>query len=463
MPTSPVRIAGASGFWGDRNDALLDQVRGGPVDFVLLDYLAEITMSILRVKKLRDPNAGYAGDFVKAMKPALGDVVARGVRVVTNAGGMNPRACAEALAQLAREQGHAGLAIGLVEGDDVADQLGALAEAGAESSASPGALANMDTGAAFSTIRERVMSANVYLGADPIAEALRQGAQIVVTGRCTDSALALGPLLFRHGWRADDWNRRAAGVVAGHVIECGGQASGGNFAGGWESVPDLANLGYPIAEVEANGDFVVTKHPGLGGLVNAAVVKEQLLYEIGDPRAYQTPDATVDFTSFTLTDEGNDRVRIAGVRGAPPPRHLKVSISYQDGWTNAVGLTFVWPHAIERAQATERLLLERAAKLGIQIDEHHVDWIGVNGAHGPMAPRPEQEPNELLFRMAIRTRDRDSAKRFGEEIAPLVLSGLPGACSGLLTGRPEPRPIVNFWPALVPKDAATPRVEVIRA
>jgi hypothetical protein len=456
MSREPLRIAGASGFWGDRNDALLDQVRGGPVDFVLLDYLAEITMSILRVKKLRDPTAGYAGDFLKALGPALGDVVDRGVRVVTNAGGMNPRACAEAVVALARKAGHTGLRVGLVEGDDVADQLGALADRGIP-------IANMDTGAAFSTIRERVLSANVYFGADPIAEALRAGAQIVVTGRCTDSALALGPLLFHYGWPADDWNRRAAGVVAGHVIECGGQASGGNFAGGWESVPDLANLGYPIAEVEASGDFVVTKHPGLGGLVSAPVVKEQLLYEIGDPRAYLTPDASVDFTSLRLTDEGKDRVRIAGVRGGPPPEQSKVSISYQDGFTNAVGMTFVWPHALERAKATERLLLERSAKRGIQIDAHHVDWIGVNGSHGPMAPAPREEPNEVLFRMAIRTRDRESAKRFGEEIAPMMLSGLPGAGSGLLTGRPEPRPIVNFWPALVPRDAATPRVEVLTA
>ncbi len=463
MAREPLRIAGASGFWGDRNDALLDQVRGGPVDFVLLDYLAEITMSILRVKKLRDPNAGYAGDFLKALDPALGDAVARGVRIVTNAGGMNPRACAEAVVALARKQGHAGLRVGLVEGDDVADQLGALADRGAQPSGSSGFLANMDTGAAFSTIRERVVAANVYFGADPIADALRQGAQIVVTGRCTDSALALGPLLSHYGWAADDWSRRAAGVVAGHVIECGGQASGGNFAGGWESVPDLANLGYPIAEVEATGDFVVTKHPGLGGLVTPAVVKEQLLYEIGDPRAYLTPDATVDFTSFTLADEGKDRVRIAGVRGGPPPAQSKVSIAYQDGFANAVGMTFVWPHALERAKATERLLLERAAKRGIQIDAYHVDWIGVNGSHGPMAPLPKEEPNEVLFRMAIRTRDRESAKRFGEEIAPMMLSGLPGAGSGLLTGRPEARPIVNFWPALVPRDAAIPRVEVLTA
>jgi len=480
MPSAPLRIAGASGFWGDRNDALLDQVRGGPVDVVMLDYLAEITMSILRMKKLRDPNGGYAGDFLKALGPALGDIVERGVRVTTNAGGMNPRACAEAVVKLAREQGHAGLRVGLVEGDDVAERLGALAAAKPSGSSAakpsrssaakpsrssgPGvSLANLDTGAPFATIRERVMSANAYLGADPIAEAIRAGAQIVVTGRCTDSALALGPLLAHYGWAADDWDRRAAGVVAGHVIECGGQASGGNFAGGWESVPDLANLGYPIAEVDESGDFTVTKHAGLGGRVSAAVVKEQLLYEIGDPRAYQTPDATADFTSFTLTDLGGDRVRIAGVRGGPAPDRLKVSISYQDGWANAVGLTFVWPHAIERAQATERLLLERCAKLGLQIDEHHVDWIGVNGAWGPLAPKPAGEPNEVLFRMAIRTRDRNSAKRFGEEIAPLVLSGIPGACAGLLTGRPEPRPIVNFWPALVPRDAVAPRIEVLTA
>ena len=457
MATAPLRIAGASGFWGDRNDALLDQVRGGPVDVVMLDYLAEITMSILRVKKLRDPQGGYAGDFLKALKPALGDVVARGIRVVTNAGGMNPRACAEAVVKLARDAGHRGVRVGLVEGDDVADRLGALLAQGVS-------LANLDTGASFSTIRERVASANVYLGADPIAEALRAGAQIVVTGRCTDSALALGPLLAHFDWPADDWNRRAAGVVAGHVIECGGQASGGNFCGGWESVPDLANLGYPIAEVDASGDFVVTKHPGLGGLVTPAVVKEQLLYEIGDPRAYPTPDATADFTSFSLEDLGRDRVRISGVRGSPPPEHLKVSISYQDGWTNAVGLTFVWPHAVERARATEKLLLDRCRKLGIEIDEHHVDWIGVNAAHGAMAPPPPgDEPNEVLFRMAIRTRDRESAKRFGEEIAPLVLSGVPGACSGLLTGRPEPRAIVNFWPALVPRSAAHGSVEVLES
>jgi hypothetical protein len=450
------RIAGASGFWGDRNDALLDQVRGGPVDVVMLDYLAEVTMSILRVKKLREPGSGFAGDFPKALRPALAEIVERGIAVVANAGGMNPRACAEAVVELARAQGLRGVRVGLVEGDDVFDRLDALLARGVR-------LDHLDTGAPFASIRERVLSANAYLGAEPIAEALRAGAQIVVTGRCTDSALALGPLLARFGWSADDWDRRAAGIVAGHLLECGGQASGGNFCGGWQDVPDLANLGYPIAEVEESGELVVTKHPGLGGRVTPAVLKEQLLYEIGDPRAYVTPDASADFTSIRLEDLGSDRVRVSGVRGGPAPDALKVSVSFQDGWTNAVGLTFVWPHAVERARATEHLLLERARKLGIEIDEHHVDWIGVNGAAGPMAPAPRDEPNEVLFRMAIRTRDRESAKRFGEEVAPLVLSGIPGACSGLLTGRPEPRAVVNFWPALIPRDAVAARVEVLES
>lgn len=454
--TAPLRIAGASGFWGDRNDALLDQVRGGPVDVVMLDYLAEVTMSILRMKLLRNPEQGYAGDFLKALTPALREITERGIQVVTNAGGMNPAACARAVVELARKQGLAGLRVGLVTGDDVMDRLDALLAAGVP-------LENLDTGAPFATIRERVLSANAYLGADPIAEALRQGAQVVVTGRCTDSALALGPCLARFGWKADDWHRKAAGVVAGHLLECGGQGSGGNFAGGWEQVPDLANLGYPIAEVDESGDFVVTKHPGLGGLVTPAVLKEQLLYEVLDPRAYQTPDVSADFTSFRLEQVGPDRVRVSGVRGDPPPDRLKVSISYQDGWRNAVALTFVWPHAVERARATERLLRERAKKRGLQLDEVHVDLIGLSGAHGPMAPAPAEEPNEVLFRMAIRSRDRESAKRFGEEIAPMVLSGVPGAASGLLSGRPEESPIVNFWPTLVPRDAAIPRVEILES
>ncbi len=451
-----LRIGGASGFWGDRNDALADQVRAGPVDVVMLDYLAEVTMSILRRKLLADPSAGYAGDFLKALAPVLGEVVAKGIRVVTNAGGMNPRACAEAVVGLARKQGLGGVGVGLVTGDDVFDRLDALASSGVD-------LANLDTGAPLSSVRERVLSANAYLGSDPIAEALRQGAQIVVTGRCTDSALVLGPLLAHFGWRADDWNRRAAGVVAGHVIECGGQASGGNFCGGWQSVPDLANLGYPLVEVEEDGSFVVTKHASLGGAVTAPIVKEQLLYEILDPRAYETPDVVADFTTIQLRDDGQDRVHVSGIRGRAAPERLKVSVTYEDGWMNVVSLGFSWPDAVERARATEAILLARCRKLGIRIDEHLTELLGVNAAHGPMAPPGPAQPAEVMLRVAIRTRDRESARRFSAEISPLVLSGVPGAFRGLTGARQDPIPIVNHWPALVPRTAVAPEVQVLRS
>ncbi len=451
----PLVIANAAGFWGDRNDVLLDQVRGGPIDVVMSDYLAEVTMSILRQQMARDENAGYARDFLDALAPALGDVVEREITVVTNAGGMNPRACGRAVVDMLRRAGHEGVAVGVVTGDDIFGSLDGLLERAS--------LNNLDTGQPLSTVRERVLSANVYLGARPIAEALRAGAQIVVTGRCTDSALALAPLIARFDWREDAWDQLAAGTIAGHVIECGGQASGGNVAGGWDSVPDLPNLGYPIAEVSAEGEVVITKHPGLGGRVTAAVVKEQLLYEIGDPTDYATPDVIADFTSIRIEDLGGDRVRLCDIEGRPAPECLKASISFEDGWNNAVALTFVWPHAIERARATEELLLARCRKLGVHIEAHHVDLVGVSGAHGPMAPAPTDEPPEVLFRMAIRTGDRESASRFAAEVAPLIVSGLPGACGGIATGRPKPIPIVNFWPALVPRDCVEPKVEVLHS
>jgi hypothetical protein len=455
--SEPYRIAGASGFWGDRNDALLDQVREGPVDAVMLDYLAEVTMSILRRQKLSDPGAGWARDFVKALEPALPIAVERGIRIVTNAGGINPKACAEAVRDLARRLGLSGVAIGVVSGDDLFDRIDELLARGF-------VLAHMDSGAPLAPVRSRALSANAYLGATPVAAALRQGAQIVITGRTTDSALALGPLLARFDWAADDWDRRAAGVVAGHLLECGGQASGGNFAGGWRDVPRLEELGYPIAEVVSSGELVLTKHASLGGLVTPAVVKEQLLYEIGDPRAYLTPDVTADFTSIQLEDLGSDRVRVFGVRGRPPPGELKLSISVQGGYRTQATLLFVWPNAFARAEETVRILLSRVNKLGIELEAHQVDFIGVSGAHGPMAPPPSEEPNEILLRVAVRTRDRESAMRFAREIAPLVLDGMPGAASGPgFGGRPEPQPIVDFWPALLPREEVSAKVELVES
>jgi hypothetical protein len=441
------RVAGASAFWGDRDDALLDQVREGPVDAVMLDYLAEVTMSILRRQKLRDESAGWARDFLVALEPALSIVAERGIRVVTNAGGMNPVACARAVAELARQRGISGLRIGVVSGDDLHDRLDELTGRGLD-------FRHMDSGQPLSEVRERVLSANAYLGAQPIAAALRAGAQIVITGRTTDSALALGPLIARFDWAANDWDRLAAGVVAGHLLECGGQASGGNFAGGWRAVPRLEELGFPIAEVEESGDFVLTKHPSLGGLVTPAVVKEQLLYEIGDPRAYLTPDVSVDFTSLSLEELGPDRVLVFGARGRPAPGQLKVSLTVQGGFRTQAVLTFVWPDAALRARETVRILLARCRKRGVELEAHRVDMI----------PADVEQPSELLLRIAVRTRDRQNAEQFARELAPLITNGMPGVSSGpAFGGRPEPQPIVDFWPALVPANVVTPVVELIES
>ncbi len=448
----PLVIANAGGFWGDRNDALAAQVRGGHVDVVMLDYLAEVTMSILRRQKEHDPESGYARDFLVALEPVVDAIAERDIRIVTNAGGMSPAACARAVAELFRRRGH-DVTIGVVTGDDIFDRLDDLL--------ATDSLAHMDSGAPLAPVRARVLSANAYLGAAPIAEAISAGAQIVVTGRCTDSALALGPLMAHFDWRANDWDRLAAGIVAGHVLECGGQASGGNYAGGWPDVPDLARLGFPIAEVSEDGAMVIRKHTSLGGRIDAGMIKEQLIYEIGDPRDYLTADVSADFTTIQLDDLGEDRVRLSGIRGRAAPGMLKASLSYHAGFKTVVALTLVWPHAVARARACEKILLERAAALGLRIDAHHVDLIGASGAHGPMAPPLVGEPNEILFRMAVRTPDAESGRRFGAEIAPLITCGVPGACNGNLRGRPEPSPIVDFWPTLVPRSACAPRIELI--
>lgn len=453
--SEPYRIAGAAGFWGDRDDALLDQVRHGAVDAVMLDYLAEVTMSILRRQLERDQKAGWARDFVTALAPALPIVHERGIRVVTNAGGMNPRAAAEAVLELARGLGIGDLCVGIVSGDDLGGRLDELFARGVS-------VEHLDTGQPLAPLRQRVLSANAYLGADPIAEAIRRGAQIVITGRTTDSALALGPLLAHYGWAPDDWGRRAAGVVAGHLLECGGQASGGNFCGGWQDVPDLERLGYPIAEVEPGGDFVLTKHAALGGLINPAVVKEQLLYELGDPRAYVTPDCIADFTSIALEDLGGDRVRVSGVRGRPSPDSLKVSICVMGGYRCVATLTFVWPDAERRARETARILLARCELRGIELEAHAVDLIGISSAHGRLATLPAAEPPEVLLRVAVRTRDRKQAERFAREVPPLMLDGMPGVAPGPgLGGRPDVQPIVDFWPAAVPRSEVEAKVEVL--
>ena len=448
-----VRIACGQGFWGDMLDAPVRQVGGGPIDYLMLDYLAEVTMSIMQKQRARDPRAGYARDFVPLMREILPACVERDIRVTANAGGVNPAGCAEAVRDVARELGLAGrLKIGTVQGDDIMGRLDELLARGIE-------LRNMDTGEPLSSVRERVQSANAYLGAWPIVGALRRGAQIVVTGRSTDTGLTLAPLIHEFGWGENDWDRLAAGTVAGHIIECGAQVSGGNCQYEWQTIPDLARVGFPIVEASVDGTFVVTKHEGTGGRVNVPSVKEQLVYEMGDPAGYITPDCVADFTTIRLEDVGRDRVRVFGVRGRPATDSLKVSVSYSAGFKAVGTLVYAWPDAYAKARAADQILRARLERLSLRFDEILTEFVGANATHGPLAGEPTPDAPEVQLRVGVRGQDRASVERFTKEIAPLILTG-PPAVTGFAGGRPKVEEVVAYWPALIPKTEIEPRVEV---
>jgi hypothetical protein len=447
---SSIRIASGQGFWGDLLRAPVDQVRKGPIDYLVMDYLAEVTMSILQKQKLNNARLGYARDLIPLMEEILPDIVSRGIRVITNGGGVNPLSCRDALFDAARRRGIRELTIAVVRGDDIRGDVDSLAACGAP-------LANMETGEPLSSIQDRLMSANVYFGAAPIAEALSQGAQIVVTGRTTDTGLTLAPMVYEFGWKMDDWDRLAAGTVAGHILECGAQATGGNFLGDWRSVPDLAHVGFPIAEASPDGSFVITKHPGTGGLVSEATVKEQLLYELGDPMSYITPDCIADFTTIQLEGIGPDRVRVRGVRGRAATEYYKVSMAYHDGYAAVGTLTYAWPDAVEKARAADRILRTRLTDLGLSFEEIRTELLGIDSTFGPLSPEIS-EPNEVVLRIGVRSQDRDAVERFGREIAPLVLTG-PPSVTGFAGGRPRPSEVIAYWPALIQKNLVTPIVE----
>ena len=451
-----IRIAAGQGFWGDLPEAPVRQVEGGPIDYLMLDYLAEVTMSIMQKQKARDPNAGYAKDFVPLMRRILPACVERNIKVTANAGGVNVQGCADAVRDVARELGFAGkVRIGVVTGDDIMSRLDEFMARKIE-------LCNMDTGDPLSTVRDRIQSANVYLGAWPMVEALNQGAQIVITGRATDTGLTLAPMIHEFGWAADDWHRLSAGTIAGHIIECGAQASGGNCQYEWSSVPSLAEVGFPIVEASPDGTFVITKHERTGGWVIIPSIKEQLVYEMGDPREYITPDCVADFTTVHLEYEGRDRVRVYGIEGRPATEFLKVSISYSAGFKAVGTLVYAWPDAYEKAKAADRILRTRLDRLGLRFDQVLTEFVGVNATHGPLAGEPRSDLPEVQLRVGVRGENRTAVERFTKEIAPLILTG-PPAVTGFAGGRPKVEEIVAYWPALIPKEEITPVVEVLEA
>jgi len=447
-----VRIAAGQGFWGDWPEAPVRQVKGGPIDYLMMDYLAEVTMSIMQKQKSRDPKAGYARDFVPLMERILPDVVAKGIRVTSNAGGVNPRGCAEAVLEVARKLGLKGkVRVVLVSGDDILARLDELIAKGH-------ALTDMDTGRPLSDVRDRVLSANAYLGMSPVVEALDRGANVVVTGRVTDTGLTLGPLVHEFGWPREDWDLIAAGTIAGHIIECGAQSSGGNLLRDWRKVK-LENPGFPIAEAQADGTFVITKHPGTDGVVNVPSVTEQLVYEMGDPHNYITPDGIADFTTIQVRPDGRNRVRVSGIRGYPRTDKLKVSIAYFYGYKAVGTLVYAWPDAYDKAKRADHVLRARLRDLGLEFEEILTEYVGVDATHGRLAGPPSPDLAEVQLRVGVRARERAPVERFTREIAPLVLTG-PPSVTGFAGGRPAVEEIVAYWPALIDRGEIEPHVKV---
>jgi hypothetical protein len=440
--TKTVRIGAGLGFYGDSWRPVCASIERGGVQYIASDHLSELTLAILQKDRQRDPAAGYARDGVPMLAELWPLAAGRGVKFVLNAGGLNPQGAREALARLFRAKGWKAK-IATVTGDSVLERIDALRAAGE-------ALAHMDTGADLAGVRERLLFANAYLGAQPIAEALARGADIVLTGRVADAALTLGPLVHEFGWRWDDWDRLAAGLTLGHLLECSGQGSGGNFgsAGEWAKVPDYAHLGYPIAEVSADGSALFTKPPGTGGRVSFDTIRQQLLYEVHDPHAYYSPDVVLDMGTLRFDDEGNDRVRISGACGAARPATLKVVAGYQDGWMGSGIIGFAWPEAYAKCAKSAEIIQTLVRERAWAVEDSNVEYIGYDSLLGSHAdPAYREQLNECFLRMTIRTQDRKVADAFGRLFPWLGLSGPPYV--GSMKGIQPAKELLGIWPTLV--------------
>lgn len=452
-----VRIGAGLGFYGDSWRPVRASIERGGVQYIASDHLSELTLAILQKDRQRDSSAGYARDGVPMLAELWPIAAKNKVRFVLNAGGLNPEGAREAIARTFKSRGWKAK-IATVTGDSVLERIDELRAAGE-------ALAHMDTGADIAGVRDRMLFASAYLGAQPIAEALARGADIVLTGRVADAALTLGPLAHEFGWKWDDWDRIAAGLTLGHLLECSGQGSGGNYGSAheWALVPDYAHLGYPIAEVQADGTALFTKPPGTGGRVSFDTVRQQLLYEVHDPHAYYSPDVVLDMGTLKFEDEGNDRVRISGASGAARPRTLKVVAGYQDGWMGSGIMGFAWPEAYAKCEKAAEVLRtfveENRRERGWAVEEIHAEYIGYNSLLGANAdPTYRDQLNECFLRMTIRTRDKKVADAFGRLFPWLGLSGPPYV--GSMKGVQPAKELLGIWPTLVSRDLVERNVKI---
>ncbi len=446
-----VRIGAGQGFYGDTVTAAVDMAGLGEVRYIAFDALSELTLAILLKDRQRDSALGYTRDLLPAMRLLLPLCRERRITLITNAGGLNPSGAGAEITALARDLGLRGLRVATVTGDDLLGRIDALRGRGLT-------LAHAETRASFAEIADRLVFACAYLGARPIVDALRQGANIVVAGRVADSALFLAPAVFELGWRWNDWDRLASGTIMGHILECSGQATGGNFVGGWRSVPEPWRLGYPLAEVREDGECVISKPAGTGGLVTFDTVREQLLYEVHDPARYAAPDVIADFTSVTLQDLGENRVLVRGARGAPQPTQLKGIIGYHDGWMGEGRIGYCWPDALGKARLAEEILRHRFEIAGVRHEEICVEYQGVNSLHGPLSPAPYGDLNEVYLRVAARTRTQEDAARATREFPYLGLNGPPGI--GGYGGITPPRELLGLWPIQIPRELVEPSIQI---
>lgn len=444
-----VRIGAGQGFWGDSPFPALDVATRGDVKYIACDALAELTLAILQKARQKEPALGYVQDnFFNLVLPVCKE---KGIKILTNAGGINPPGAGRMVCRLARNMGLAGLKIAVITGDDMLPRIQELKGKGV-------ALADMETGGDIAAVAGGILFANAYLGARGMVQALEMGADIVITGRTADPAQFLAPMVYEFGWAWDDWDRLAAGIFLGHLMECSAQSTGGNFSGDWWNIPMMERMGYPVAEVYENGEAILTKPEGTGGRVDLETVKEQMLYEVHDPAAYITPDVVVDFTTPRLEVAGPEQVKITGVRGKPRPEQLKVSMGYSDGWMGEATVRYAWPDALAKARRAEEIIRKQLVMVGFKPKEILVEYVGYNSLTGPLAWGDGADLNEVGLRIAVRTETKQDAARLPRFIPPIALNGPPTATGG--GGMPRPRELIGLWSALVPREEVEKQVRV---